>query len=808
MSSYDLQSRLAQFWLLSDLDQEELQRTAEFVQEETAQAGRELYHQGEAPTHFYLLESGVVEESGIDGAGNEILHRRAGAGDYVGRWGVLHNESRRATAKVVREARLLSIENQDFQTLLAMVPRLRERLERKHVINRLLAIPLFASFAREELSHVADLVREVDFPADQTIFAEGDEAEAFYVIDKGQVEEMSRHSARGGENWPKILTAGNFFGRHSLINNTTRRATARATTDTTLFRFGAEGFHWLRRLKPSFDRALARPNIEGYLRQTNTFKGLNEVDLRRLAGFTGLAHLRPEETLYRQGEIDPTLYILYSGEAIVRERDREGRERPRSYLKAVQAAGESSLFLQEPRDVTVVATTASDWCYLTRADLDRFLEQYPEVEEKFAPREEVKVRTEMKRLPWMEPKEQLVLRRRRHWFFLVNKLAGPLIALLVAVILAAINANEDARDLLRGLALVVGILGVLWTAWRVVDWLNDYYVVTTMRVAHREKTLLIRETRDEAPLDKVQNVNLSQGVIGNYLKFGKLIIETAAAVGVSRVSFNFVPEPANVQQLIFQQMQRLRAGEAIESQQFIRDKLESRLDLGPRLSIPRPAIPASEVKPPSETTRVGVAQRLREARQKPLFWIRRWEPDSVTWRKHWLKLLSVIWLPGLFVLVILALLILYVASSARLELLVVVLLFGLGLASFLWLSWNWVNWGNDLYIVTNDRIIDTERLPLGFRSKRTETTFDKVQNVSFTIPGPIATIFDYGTVTVFTAGTEGKLDFSWVQDPKGVQQEIFRRIRIYEDRQRHQRREEQWESLPEWFAAYDAARRT
>jgi len=83
-----------------------------------------------------------------------------------------------------------------------------------------------------------------------------------------------------------------------------------------------------------------------------------------------------------------------------------------------------------------------------------------------------------------------------------------------------------------------------------------------------------------------------------------------------------------------------------------------------------------------------------------------------------------------------------------------------------------------------------------------------VQNVSFTIPGPIATIFDYGTVTVFTAGTEGKLDFSWVQDPKGVQQEIFRRIRIYEDRQRHQRREEQWESLPEWFAAYDAARRT
>lgn len=806
--SKDLQSRLAQFWLLSDLEPEELQRTAEFVHEETAQAGRELYRQGEASTHFYLLESGVVEESGIDGAGNEILHRRAEAGDYLGRWGVLRNEPRRATARVVREARLLSIENHDFQTLLAMVPRLRERLERRHVVNRLLAIPLFASFDRDELSHVADLVREVHYPAGQIIFAEGDEADAFYVIDTGQVEEMSRHTAPGAESWPKFLTAGNFFGRYSLINNTTRRATARATTDARLFRIGAEGFHWLRRLKPTFDSALTRPNIEDYLRQTDMFRGLNAVDRSRLAGFTGLAHLRPGDTLYRQGELDPTLYILYSGEAIVRERDREGRDRPRDYLKPVQAVGQSSLFLQEPRDVTVVATTHSDWCYLTRADLDRFLKQYPEVEEKFAPREEVKVRTEMKRLPWMEPQEQLVLRRRRHWYFLVTKLIGPAITLVIAVFLALIQPDQDIRTLVRGLALVAGIAGTLWAAWHVIDWYNDYYVVTTMRVAHREKTLLIRESRDEAPLDKVQNVNLSQGVIGNYLGFGKLIIETAAPVGVSRVTFLHVPEPASIQQLIFQQTARLRAGEAIESQQLIRDKLESRLDLGPRLSIPRPAIPEDEVEPPGEPTQVSIGQRLQEVRQKPIFWVQKWEPDRVTWRKHWLKLLAVIWVPGLLVLAILGLLILYVTSAARTEPLVAFLLLGLAVACFLWLSWNWANWGNDLYIVTNDRVIDTERLPLGFRSKRTETTFDKIQNVSFTIPGPIATLFNFGIVTIFTAGTEGKLDFSWVPDPKGVQREIFRRIRLYEERQRRQRREEQWESLPEWFAAYDAARRS
>jgi CRP-like cAMP-binding protein len=807
MASSNLQLRLSQFWLLSELDPEELQRTAEFVREETAPAGKVLFRQGEPATHFYLLESGVVEESGIDGAGNEILRRRAEPGDYVGRWGVLKNQPRRATATVVRQARLLAIENEDFQTLLAMVPRLRERLERKHIVNRLLAIPLFASFDPQELSHVADLVREIDYPAGQVIFAEGDEADAFYLIDVGQVEEMGRHSVRGAQHWPLYLTAGHFFGHHALMNNTTRRATARATTDAMLFRFGAEGFHWLRRSKPHFDRALTRPDIEGYLQATNTFRGLNEIDLIRLAGYTGLAHLRPGDTLYRQGEIDPTLYILYRGEAIVRERDREGRERPRSYLKAVQAVGESSLFLQEPRDVTVVATTATNWCYLTSTDLNRFLRQYPEVGDKLAPREEVRTRREMKRLPWMEPTEQLVLRRRRHWFFLIRRLLLPLGPLLAALTLAVIPTEQEMEVMVRALGIFVGMLGMLWIGWRVVDWLNDYYVLTTMRVAHREKTLLIRETRDEAPLDKVQNVNLNQGVIGNYLNFGVLVIETAAAIGVSRVRFNHVPEPANMQQLIFQQMRRLRAGEAMESQQLIHEKLESRLDLGPRLSIPRPVIRAEEPPPPSEPPQVGFVQRLSDATWGQLFWIERWEADRVTWRRHWLKLLLAIWMPALATLSILALLVLYIASAGLVQPLVLIFLIGLGLVSLSWLAWNWIDWGNDLYIVTNDRLIDTERLPLGFRSKRTETTFDKIQNVNFTIPGPIATLFDFGTVTVFTAGAEGKLDFEWVRNPRGVQREIFRRLRIYEERQRRQRREDMWELLPEWFAAYDAARR-
>jgi hypothetical protein len=82
-----------------------------------------------------------------------------------------------------------------------------------------------------------------------------------------------------------------------------------------------------------------------------------------------------------------------------------------------------------------------------------------------------------------------------------------------------------------------------------------------------------------------------------------------------------------------------------------------------------------------------------------------------------------------------------------------------------------------------------------------------VQNVNFVIPGFMANLFNYGTVTIFTAGVQGKLDFEWVKDPARVQREIFTRLGAYEERQARQRREEQWEMMPEWFAIYEETRR-
>jgi CRP-like cAMP-binding protein len=684
---------------------------------------------------------------------------------------------------------------------------LRSRLDGRHVVNRLLAIPLFRFFDQEGLSRVADLVQEVEFPKGQAIFNKGALPEAFYVIDTGQVVEDPQGGAPGQESWPKYLTAGNFFGRYALLNNTTRRATATANTDVRLFRVEAEAFLWLVKQYPAFrDAVQERPNMLRFLGQSHLFSRLKEAELKELAGYVGLAQLRPRDVLYRQGEIDPTFYILYRGEAVVRKRDEAGQERPVDYFKAIHVAGEASLFLRERRDVTVEATTDSSWCYLTREDLDLFLAENPKAADKVVPKEEVRARRRLPRLEWMEPGEQMVLQRRRHWFVLVYRLA-PAVALLLLALAVDLFSLFGGSPLAQGLATVFTVVAGLWTLWRLIDWLNDHYYVTTQRVAHQERTLWVSERRVESPLDKVQNVAVDQGAIGNALGYGDLVVETASAARVSRVVFDHVGDPEGVQAVIFEQTRRLRAGELLESRRMIRSRLETRVDLGIKPKIPRPAIP-SEV-PSGE---VGPAappwwRRLWEGTVGQMFWIEQRTADRVTWRKHWLKLLQVIWLPFLLLALAVAVLIFGLKASTGSPLVLGVLAL-LVLAPLIWLWWNWKNWGNDLYIVTNDGIIDTERLPLGFRSSRTETTFDKVQNVTYLIPNFVANFFGYGTVTIYTAGVEGKLDFEWVKNPAYVQSEIFSRLGAYQDRQARQRREEQWELMPEWFAIYEETRRS
>lgn len=810
-------TRLGKFRLFEGFGVEELKRVGDFVEERHCVPTTVLFSQGTQPAFLYLVEAGAVQEIGFDPQGALNINRQARAGGIVGRRSMINDLPYPATATVIEDAMLLAISVAHLRALLTIFPALRQRLRRTECVSRFLAIPLLCSFTEEELfQQLADSLEEITFPAGTTIFEEGDRADALYVIDTGRVKESAKD--KNDKNWPKYFAAGSFFGRHALLNYSRRRATAQAETDVKLFRLNAYVFEWLR-TRPGFKDALTRPDILAYMRKAVLFSKLSDEEIKHLAGYVGLAHhrpaqgqagqpkYRPADILVYRGEVDPTYYVLYEGKAAVHSRDEGGRSRPPKYLSAGDPLPESEgfLFLGEPSEVTVEPMTDTNWFYLTRDDLEQFLTIRPKIRDKLLPREEVKARLEAKTFAWMEAGEVPVLYTRRHWIILAKAVIWPAMLLIIAGVLWFADQLPGLVSWLHNVSPALFLMGVLWVIWSAINWNNDWFVVTNKRVIHQEKLWLISESRVGAPLDKIQNVNSSQRFIGNLLHYGDLTVETAAAVGTLSVKFTYIPKPEKAQEAVSAQVKRGQVSEGPGMRRVARERLEASVgdDLHP--VVPRPVAPTT-LSTGSTPSKPGIIRQFLDLTMGRLFWMEQETGTQIIWRKHWWNLLRRSWLSALAVLVSLATLLAYLLSVQSRSTTITLILAGLLAAALGWWLWNWKDWGNDLYIVTTDGVIDTERKPLGISSKKTVTTFDKVQNVSYDISNPWATLLRYGTVILQTAGAQGRLDFPYVRHPDKVQDEIYRRLSAYREEENRKQREAQLTALPEWFSVYDRMR--
>jgi alkyl hydroperoxide reductase subunit AhpC len=92
---------------------------------------------------------------------------------------------------------------------------------------------VFPSLAGPELEALAERAEQRSYAAGETIVAEGDEADRFYVIAAGEVA-VTRRSPEGQLIELAVLGPGQFFGEVGLLAETRRTATVRAAGDVEL----------------------------------------------------------------------------------------------------------------------------------------------------------------------------------------------------------------------------------------------------------------------------------------------------------------------------------------------------------------------------------------------------------------------------------------------------------------------------------------------------------------------------------------------------------------------------------------------
>jgi uncharacterized membrane protein YdbT with pleckstrin-like domain len=154
----------------------------------------------------------------------------------------------------------------------------------------------------------------------------------------------------------------------------------------------------------------------------------------------------------------------------------------------------------------------------------------------------------------LNPDETVALDSHPHWWFLVEPLASLLGAVLLGlVVLAKTDAGSNVRKVSQwiDIVLLVGTSG--WLLGRYLRWSTIHFVITSQRLIYREG--LLARSGIEIPLERVNNVNFTQGFVERILGAGNLLIESGGEDGQQR--FTDIRHPEDVQNLIHTQMERV-----------------------------------------------------------------------------------------------------------------------------------------------------------------------------------------------------------------------------------------------------------
>jgi len=502
-----------------------------------------------------------------------------------------------------------------------------------------------------------------------------------------------------------------------------------------------------------------------------------------------------DEIIWRQGELGTTFYVVLEGRVGAKVVDEEGLERFDRTLGPGDAFGETSLLTGEMHEATMVALADCSLLSILKVEFDELVSQRRGMARRLRMREEVRRKYESPRFAWLEPGEVPALFCRRHAAHMAPRLV-LLVGLLVAgTLMGAVGAGDGSSPVLLWPGLFLMLVGSLGILWVVVDWRNDFLMVTNRRVVQMEKVPLFSEVRSEAGLEQIQNVAVGiGGVVHRMLGVGNVWLETAGETG--QIGFTFVSDPGEVRDMIFTQIRRAVALQRAAGRGEIRRELERHLGREPEGEPETPPGEAEREQPvpksqPALLGKVGGAlgrfvPRLRE------------EKDGVvTWRKHWLLLLRK---TGLQMLLLLVFGIVGIAMAGRGD--VCFPLAFLCLVSFLWWLYQYEDWRNDVYQIAGGRIIDMTRRPLWGREVRKEGELARIQNVTYQVEGMVRNILKVGDVIIETAGRTANFEFKGVYNPKAVANEIWRRLARQKREEDQKRRERQQQDLAEWFREY------
>lgn len=548
-----------------------------------------------------------------------------------------------------------------------------------------------------------------------------------------------------------------------------------------------------------------------FLKKIHLFYGLDDGEFEAVANELSESAFAKGDVIFEQDGKADSFYLIYNGN--VRITRRQGRKETQlALLVKNDYFGEMALVANRRRSATVTALADTTLLVLSRANFEKLYKSSSHIKNNL----EIAIRSRQLarslKFKWLRPDEVIYFLARKHPILLWQKLAFPILTLLIPAGLFYVRIfyiHFMIIALAGGIALLAIILYMIWL-W--VDWGNDYYIVTNQRVVWLEKVVGIYDSRQESPLGTILSVGLEVDQLGKIMDYGNVIVRTF----VGKIPFNHVNHPNHAAKMIEEYWNRTKEHAQGMEKEAMKNAIRKRLGLpmpkqAPGFGEPAP-IPKSSAPPPKLSAGMAAVLKFLGANTLKL----RYEAgDSVIYRKHWVVLVINAWVS---VAGVVGTLLLFIARLIQLAFLpdesfisfqngfaidAWTLAFLIAFIPFFgWFAYEVMDWSNDKFEVTNDQIIDIDRKPFG-TEVRNAAPLENILGTVYERKGIIGNLFNFGTVYITVGGN--KLAFEDVMDPATVQSDIDRRRMVRTAKKNEGAVAAERDRMAEWLATYHKA---
>ena len=289
------------------------------------------------------------------------------------------------------------------------------------------------------------------------------------------------------------------------------------------------------------------------LRTCSLFEKLRENELEYLASLLEVQHYPLGTVVIRQGDPGDAFYVVLSGHLEVFRTGREGLERTINYHVAGHYFGEGALFTGKPRAASVWTMDDVELAVFDKRAFEQLCSKHPDIKNYL-------IRTRVD-FPGRQPDEVADVHTRRHPYAVIERFFVLMVVLVIWIVITFGLFPFLGPPFQVALPWAWVVFSALWLLVAVllyIDWINDAFIVSTKRVIHIEKVLILREERHEAPIDQVVSVNMeTPTLMARLLGFGTLDIHTAS-LG-KPIVFDHLAEAGRIQQVILELRDRARA---------------------------------------------------------------------------------------------------------------------------------------------------------------------------------------------------------------------------------------------------------